>query len=298
MPFYQGEHTCSARKKKGDPCTQPAYYVLRDNPVCGRHNDKTLGRKMKRNPAALEQRAEALRQHAASVARAAEANARAGVPGSVSCCKMRMMRPVPLPEGAQLVFPNRKHGGRVDGLGMTALSPMTIGPIRHPQPGLPPARNLENFHQGSKWFPTQTFEEYRATQRQMFEDPVPHRHHQEAKKIPAGRNRNIPRCFAWTRADGTVVEYSYVASRQFYCCYMERALLAAPDFIILQGLLAAGTNICLCGYDAYQPADATPIEACYLDPARPFGHEMVIYTMLRYTNATEWPWRKYVTEEF
>lgn len=291
MPFYVGQHTCSGHKKSNDPCTHAAYYVLRDRPVCGRHNEKPLGRKMRLDPAAVAARAQTLQDHATSVQ--ATARESRGAPGTVTCYKMRMMAPVPLTPGVQLVFPNSKHGGRRDGLGMPALSPMRNGPVNHPQPGLPPARSIENFHQGSKWFSTQTFEEFRATQRQMFADRIPHRHHPEASKV--GQPRNIPKCFVWTRPDGAVIEYTYVQSRQFYCHYLERALRQQPDFATLERLLAGGTNLCLCGYDAYQPS--ADIMAHYLDASRPFGHELVIYTMLVHDEA-EWPWRKHKTEEY
>ena len=39
------------------------------------------------------------------------------------------------------------------------------------------------------------------------------------------------------------------------------------------------------------------IEDHYLDSSKPFGHELVLYTMLT-INPENYPWRKYKTEDF
>jgi hypothetical protein len=50
-------------------------------------------------------------------------------------------------EGFLKVFPNYKHQNRQDGFGCMKLSPKYLGPVDHGQPDLPPALNIENFHQ-------------------------------------------------------------------------------------------------------------------------------------------------------
>jgi hypothetical protein len=57
-----------------------------------------------------------------------------------------------------------------------------------------------------------------------------------------------------------------------------------------------GTNLIIVGYDGYQPDDVN-IEDHYLDPSRSFGHELVLYTMLKFPKA-QWPWIKHKTFEF
>lgn len=66
------------------------------------------------------------------------------------CSKMNMMKDIGFVTGYINIFPNFKHGNRRDGIGLPSLSPKSIGPVDHGQPGLPLALNLENFHQGNK----------------------------------------------------------------------------------------------------------------------------------------------------
>jgi hypothetical protein len=81
----------------------------------------------------------------------------------------------------------------------------------------------------------------------------------------------------WIDTEGHELHLSYIESRQIYCHYYEQFALASPDFHHLKQLLADGVNLQICGYDAYQPS-GTP-DTHYLDPSRPFGHELVLYTM-------------------
>jgi hypothetical protein len=78
--------------------------------------------------------------------------------------------------------------------------------------------------------------------------------------------------------------------------YYERATKQNPDFLRLQRLIDDGFDLRICGYDAYEVGDKT-LEECYCDVSRPFGHELVLYTML-VAPEEDWPWRKYVTFEF
>ena len=54
--------------------------------------------------------------------------------------------------GYRPVFPNDKHGPTKEGYGCPALSPKQMGPVKHSMSILPPAKNLENYHQFSKCF--------------------------------------------------------------------------------------------------------------------------------------------------
>jgi hypothetical protein len=264
-----------------------AYYFSADGKrgVCGRHAPPKAVRRKLPHDLAAEQ---AVRdRHTATVEAAALANQRKGVPGDLLCSKLRMMQRPEQREGYLLVFPNFKHQGRKDGLGIRALSPKAIGPVHHGQPGLPPAATIENFHQGSKWFRGKSREAFEAMREQMYLDPVPHRHNPHAAPGPGG-NKNVPMCSVGVSADGVEHKVSYVESRQFYCWFYSRAVEKMPEFKMLQRNLASGVNMIICGYDGYQPDDAR-IEAHYADPSRPFGHELVLYTMLKFPK-DQWPW--------
>ena len=65
---------------------------------------------------------------------------------------MVFMKSVESYDGFLKIFPNYRHENRTNGLGMSNLSPMKLGPVIHEQPHLPPVVNLGNFHQGNKCF--------------------------------------------------------------------------------------------------------------------------------------------------
>ena len=180
------------------------------------------------------------------------------------------------------------------------LSPKFLGPVEHGQPGLPPAQNVENFHQGSKCFPEEIDPEtddpgplYYENRLRFYNDAEPHRHKYFGTDDP--KNKNIPRFFVWVDKSGTEHRLDYVQSRQFYCEFYARLASAQPDYAELVHKLDAGYNLCLCGFDAIPLEQGETIESAYLDPSNPFGHERVLYTML---TSEQWIWRKYKTFEF
>ncbi len=292
LPFH-GEGTCAK-------CERKAYFSVgggrgggNEEALCGRHAPQPLRRPLPKNPDRDRIRAEAWREHDARLEWVRLSNEREGRRGAVACCGMTMFQgqqPVFVP-GFLNVFPNFRHGGRYGGLGLPALSPKAMGPVEHGQPGLPPARNLENFHQFSKRFRGETEEEFRRAQAAGFGDPEPHRHK------PASKGKNACEAWVWVRpSDGSTVELSYVECRQFYCNLYERFALASPDYRRLCELRDRGTNLRVCGFDGYAPD--RPLEEHYLDPSRPFGHELVLFTMLSCPHESSWPWRKHKTEAF
>jgi len=297
MSQFYGEHPCSEHYKNGKLCRNLAYFRSRTGKlVCGLHVKKHHGStQLPVNPnkqADLEAKYQRWAEECESVA---AANRQQGVRGTVVCTKMGMMRNPVRREGFIMIFPNFKHGGRKDGRGMPALSPKAMGPVVHGQQGLPNALNLENFWQFSKVYgdevdakgsPTGVFF---SRQIETFLDPVPHRHKPNA-------TGNVPLYWLWKRGNGELVRFKYVQARQFYCNFYERFALKSAEFAQLQDLLENGYNLQLCGYDAY---DVTrPLEEHYLDGSRPFGHELVLYSLLTLQNPADYPWRKHKTEQF
>lgn len=203
-------------------------------------------------------------------------------------------------DGYLKIFPNYNHAGRKDGIGYPSLSPKSLGPVHHGQPGLPVALNLENLHQGSKAFPQEVTagkpnELFYKTRLGMYADPIPHRHKFEKypELAPAGKNKNVPVFSVWVRPDGTEQYLSYFESRQIYCVIYEEFVKSLPDFITLKAKLADGYNLQICGYDAYPVDKPTEqvLDKCYCDTSKPFGHELVLYCMLLGFA----PWKKYIT---
>lgn len=284
--MYKGEHACGA-----EGCERKAYYLVENDARCGHHSTKGERTNMRANPNAQQLKEKAYYAHVMTVIERIEFNAPRNVLGAVMVSKMPMIgtqKPEYI-DGYMNVFPNFKHATRPGGWGMATLSPKAMGPVRHHQPGLPIAKNLENFHQFSKKFPGESWKEFRKSQIEAFEDEVPHRHK------PLSQNKNIPECWVWTRSDGVCMQLSYIQCRQFYCNYYERFALDLDEFKKLKLVLELGMNIRLCGYDGYMPERS--LMDHYKDPSRPFGHELVLYTML--TEAEEkWPWRIEKTEDF
>lgn len=320
---YHGEATCIGSTAKRTACTKKAYYWQNNKALCGRHSDaksrSALPKRSRADQAAIDD-AEKQRRDS-TVEQARLANVAAGRPGAVTLQRMLMMRNPTKHDDRVLVFPNYKHQNRKDGFGCKSLSPKSLGPVVHNQgAGLPPAKNLENFWQGSKLFeqeaedveegdedPTQSSPHtlaagkrpsrlYYDNRAQFYDDDEPHRH---KYKSTDGPNPNKPLCWIWTHADGTEQRFSYVEARQFYCTYYERMASTQDDFAALRAMIASGTNVEIVGYDArpLDYADANAVEAAYLDDTKPFGHELVLYTMLT-KQQHEYPWRAHKTLDF
>jgi hypothetical protein len=305
---YYGESSC-----QHEGCQNKAYWMVDavQPPLllCGVHS-KHVGYErtpLPRMPPGMKKKQDEAREtaHIQSVREAAEANKAVGNPGKVTLQRMRMMKSPAVIPGRLLVFPNFKHTQDAHiygGIGYSTLSPKFLGPVKHGQPGLPDARNIENFHQGSKCFaeeleskgvPGPLYHENRAN---FYADPVPHRH----KYLGSDKNnRNVPEFFVWVdKKDGQEHHLSYVESRQFYCTFYERLASAQPAYRRLQSMIDSGTNVELCGYDAHPLAEGETLEMAYLDPSKPFGHERVLYAMLVTADLEELPWHKHKTFEF
>lgn len=293
-PIYYGETSC---QKTG--CRNKAYYTFNGSSVCGVHSRKGPRTELPHRPVdqarALK---EAQRQRENElIEQARQENIRAGRRGQVVLSRMLMMREPEFIPGYRRVFPNYKHQRRTDGFGCARISPKSLGPVKHGQPGLPDALNIENFHQSGKVFqeevdaqgnPTALYYENRL---KFYQDQVPHRH----KYRGTEKNKNIPLYFIWVDKTGREHRLNYIESRQFYCTFYERLAILEPDFARLRQMIEDGYNLQICGYDAHPVT--RPIEEEYLDPSRPFGHELVLYTLLTHS-PDQYPWRKHRTFEF
>lgn len=291
MDFY-GEQNCQAKKADGQPCKNKAYYrhQTKNFLSCGVHCKGDDRLELPVNPDAEKIKEYKRLEWLASVEEAKNLNG----PGKITLQKMYMMKNPPMQPGILNVFPNYMHANRTDGIGMSRLSPKSLGPVDSGQPGLPIALNLENFHQSNKCFAIEVrdgkpSQEFFETQRAMYLDPKPHRHKLTSKK------KNIPEFSVWIDKDGSMHLIDYITSRQFYCNFYERLVQKEPEYHMLKELIEGGTHVCICGYDAFVPDSS--MEEHYLDKKVPFGHELVLYTMLT-EKPENYPWRKYKTFEF
>jgi hypothetical protein len=88
--------------------------------------------------------------------------------------------------------------------------------------------------------------------------------------------------------------YSYVESRYFYCHYYEILAKRTADYAKLQRYLDEGINLLIVGYDGYNVTK--DLYEHYVDPLKPFGHELVLYTMLMVEDPVHYPWNRYKQE--
>lgn len=312
---YYGEHQCEAvygsGKKKNEQCNNKAYYEYDGKLLCGQHTKGYKERKdLPKNPNKNAIRTEKIHDHQASVDEAQKRNQANGVRGDVIVRKMRMMQAVEDVPSYLKVFPNFKHGNRKDGFGCSSLSPMSLGPIHHIMPGIPPANTIEAWHQQSKAYPCDVDEngdptpEFKAKRIKEFESTEPPRRHKydtkDLKKMageendntkPTGKggvNINKPLYSVFYNKDGEEHRFSYFGSRYFYCKAYERLAPLQKEFALLRQMLDDGINLQICGYDGY-PVTESLLDH-YYDTDRPFGHELVLYTLLTVDDPRNYPW--------
>lgn len=306
---YHGAQTC-----QHPGCKNGAYWRVDTKLLCGVHSKRMETRvALPKDPSAAKTKLQRAAQIGAFVDRVlAACETRKDVRPTVRCYRMGMMgRALPLDTGclAEItIFPNYKHGGRSDGVGMPALSPMSLGPIEHGEPGVVAAANLENYHQWSKCWPSEAlpaeqgggpapvwFERRTAG----FADPVPHRHkfdkEQMAKEralVPDATNPNQPLFAVHIDRNSAVRRFTYVESRAFYCCWYEVLAKRTSDFARLWDWhTKRHVSLCIAGYDGYPLSDDVYLDYC--DDTKPFGHERVLAALLM---GGPYPWRRYMAE--
>lgn len=177
------------------------------------------------------------------------------------------------------------------------LSPMLLGPVRwaekrcclydYPDGLLPGCRIinkklmyvealvLENIWQASKCYNID-LDKKGYIKKSFFERRA--RFFQETK----GHRRTIPKSRGYPVAayfDGRL--FSYLQSRAIYCYLYEKLASKTEKFELLEELLRNDEKLLILGFDG-QKMQATPdnLERAYRDPSKPFGHELVICSML------------------
>lgn len=308
MVFY-GEIECQAvyksGKKQGLACDNKAYYISDGLYVCGMHGEKSLRSPLMKNPNQGKEQEEKIRERLELVEAAAAVNRDNDSYGALKVGKLSMMKVARNDDGFHNVFPNFKHQNRKDGFGCAALSPMSLGPIIHGMKDFPDAMNLENYYQGAKIYASE-LEANNITQKsrqirvKMYEDTTPYRH---KTKYPGMKEKSrIPEFSVYyTLSSNEERRYTYLQSRYFYCHWYEKLACKTEDFNRLVESLENGYNLQILGYDGYNfPChDEDVVEGlwrCYNDTQRPFGHEMVLFTLLTGLDESDYPWNRYYQE--
>lgn len=314
---YHGEATCGVLKKDGKACSNKAYYAINgDTPVyaCGVHSKPNNRTTLIENPRKGEIIQERIATAQSEAERIAHINQHEGKRGQVIVSQLKVMKTPEQVKGFILVFPNHSDKNRIIGLGMPELSPMDIT-INHSQPDLPPT-TLENFHQGNKCYLSESVDGepsaiFFENQKKMYEDDKPHRHKilcwltdeekkalKQEKKTEKNKKAEKPTeqekdrvLYSVFWKDGKMLKLNYAEGRQLYCELYEAVVRELPEYQKLRNLMLDGFNLQICGYDGY-PITKT-LREHYADLDRPFGHELVLASMLMNDmDATvDLPWR-------
>jgi hypothetical protein len=297
---YFGERRCCGRDGN---CSNKAYFNVDGKYVCGVHARKGVKTMLPKNPNAKKKKSEEIASRQILVEQAAVANRAAGRKGDVIVTKFMMRKEPEHIDGYLKVFPNFKHGGRKDGLGLPGLSPKALGPVMHKMTVLPPAVNLENYHQFAKIFPYEVDADGNLLPESLeirmlgYTTDTPYRHKYEFPQMEALAKRqgmeakSAPLYSLYYSETGEPRQFSYLECRYFYCHYYELLAKSRPEFTQLRARIQDGYNIQIIGFDGY-PITRSLWEH-YLDTGRPFGHELVLYCLLTIDDPKEYPWNMF-----
>jgi len=313
MSVYYAEKNCEGVLKNGAPCKNKAYFLVNKNVFCGVHSRNKDKEKLPKNPFAAEERLEK-KKRLLKKAKKWQGGKR------IRLTKLQMRKTVDRHEGAYGIYPNFKHGNKmIDEIGFPTLSPKYAWVPKHKMKTIvdgelvrvPQAKNIENFHQGSKVFEEEGFYKRRE---EMFLDDVPWRHqfdkYPELKQV--GKNKNVPLYSIFSDSLGNEKRFTYLECRYFYCFQYEKMCRTNPDFQKLKEMYDNGSWLQIIGYDAYQPervdrSDCQPAQEylneesdnknlfwdAYNDTTKPFGHELVLATLLVLENPKHYPWNRF-----
>lgn len=287
---YYGENICQGETKNGKKCANFAYYIKNDKILCGVHCRKDRI-KLPVNPNKNKIEEEQLEAEYKCIENIALKNKKNGKKGEVIVTKLKMMKKPEDVKGYLKIFPNYKHQSRKDGFGCSSLSPKSLGPIDHGMSNLPIAKNLENYHQFAKIF---SFEKDDVLTKRIegYSSNIPQRHKYDRKMLlKHGKNVNIPLYSIYYDKDEKEHRYSYLECRYFYCHWYEKLAPETQDFKKLIEMINDGYNLQIIGYDGYNIVDT--LVNHYIDISKPFGHELVLYSLLVCNNPSEYPWNIY-----
>jgi hypothetical protein len=181
-----------------------------------------------------------------------------------------------------------------DGFACAELSPQSLGPIEHGQPGLPPAKNLVNLWLGSACFATDLDDNgnpsdvFYSNRLAFYQDHEPY--HSVCQQVDSLN----PAFFVWVNPQGVETRLTPLEFRRIYCTIYEHLVLPHPRFAFISTLVAKHVNVQLCIYGAVPFGyDCDSAEDAYLDPNESFGYERILHTMLTLRqNPKAYPWRK------
>lgn len=299
MSFY-GEHKCDSLLQNGNACKNLAYFKIDDKLLCGVHSRSNKNRiQLEKNPNSKQIKLNE-KQSLLKLAKEWDGGKR------ITLTHLKMMKQVTRERGSYGIYPNFKHGNKsIDEIGLPTLSPKYGWCPKHKMKMIvdgklvkvPQAFNIENFHQGSKVFLKEGCYKRRE---EMFRDEIPWRHQfDKYPELKIGSNKNIPLYSIFSDSKGNEKRFSYLECRYFYCSQYENMCSQNTDFQKLKEMYDGGAWLQIIGYDAYQPNgfDKESLWDAYNDTSKPFGHELVLATLLAIKKPKNYPWNRFWNKE-
>lgn len=274
--YSYGEISCQAIvKSTGKNCVNGAYYKTSSGFFCGVHSKNMEREELKKDSEMIKKKRDT---ENVERQKQIEASRIPSKKGDIIVTKLLMRKPPQYRPGYLAVFPNRDDENRSDGLGISCLSPMLLGPVNHVMKNFPPAENLENYYQFAK-----VYDGYDPRIRiNGYIDKEGKRHGSHGK----GTEILYSVYYSLT---GEERKYNYIQSRFFYCHYYEK--LSKAGIEKLRSVVNDGYNIQIFGYDGHEIEKT--LNEYYEDESLPFGHEMVIYSILTIDDPEQYPWNIY-----
>lgn len=237
-----------------------------------------------------------LKAHKETIKQARQANKDAGLRGKVRCGKLVHRFDT---SGADKNWPtvdgymNINVCSNAPGI-YKNLSPMILGPIYYntadegdQTPVVLKAKKLENLWQFAKVWNGERNEISKKPIKAYFDR---RKEGWEQEKGQRRVMRGKPLYSYWKGMD-----LSYSDSRdQIYCPLYEALARKTDAYKQIENLLNDGYNINIIGYDGYDyERETMSLTECFADLSRPFGHELVLCSML----SGEIPWRTRFSED-
>lgn len=282
--------TYSCRNNGARACKNKASYEQNGRYLCGVHckGERVILSKMTRVEK-KEAQILSISQHLEKLTLTAQTAKSRGIQGRVKLFPMPMSRGVGIEDGYHNILLNSRPGQRADGSGCDSLLAKSLGPVDHGQPGLPVCQNLQNFHEGNKYYAGEDEKEFCSSRYAFYSDPVGRRH-------KFGGNE-VPLYSVWIDKKGVEHQVDSVTSRQFYCAFYERYARQQPAYLELVEMLKKGMNLRICSPDAEPFESLDDVEKAYLDAKQPFGPARILCVMFTIPKE-KYPWVKFKTFEF
>ena len=165
-----------------------------------------------------------------------------------------------------------------------SLSPMILGPILFSSLSCPPTRDLELPHSAlyfeNLWQYSKVWEGDLADDGSLKHTFFSRRSsgfasEKARRRIPGCHGSKRTLCTYW---DGQMLSYLQ-ARALLYCPIYAELVRPTEGFSRLRDMVEDGMPIQLLGYDGYDVSDRSLYE-CFVDETRPFGHELVLASML------------------